>query len=111
MPDPTSSFSHLLSGSRNGVSSHLMGKAEGLGKLADLAQGAEVFVQAADGLLDALAVGGLRGSCSQKSHKGSKGTLIRHGELSQQTFARSAAFFASLKGFIFVRKCGGYKIQ
>lgn len=40
-----------------------MGETEGLGELADLAQCAQVLVQAADRFLDALTVGGLGGPC------------------------------------------------
>lgn len=42
------------------AASHLVWEAEGLRQLADLAQGAQVLVQAADGLLDVLTVGSLR---------------------------------------------------
>lgn len=38
----------------------LVGEAEALGELAHLAQGCQVLVQAADGLLDGLPIGGLR---------------------------------------------------
>lgn len=38
----------------------LVGEAEALGELAHLAQGCQVLIQAADGLLDGLPIGGLR---------------------------------------------------
>lgn len=38
----------------------LVGEAEALGELAHLAQGGQVLIQAADGLLDGLPIGGLR---------------------------------------------------
>lgn len=44
-------------------SPYLVGEAEGLRQLADLPQSVEVFIQAADAFLDALPVGGLRGTC------------------------------------------------
>ena len=44
-------------------SPYLVGEAEGLRQFADLPQRAEVFIQAADAFLDALSVGGLRGTC------------------------------------------------
>lgn len=49
---------------------YLVGEAESLGELADLAQRAQVLVQAADGFLDVLAVGGLGGPCRQNSRAG-----------------------------------------